>query len=236
MDLLRSGEYLSRVPVMVGSCRDEGNMCFVAAAPNNITDAELAPYLRKMQGNFSDAQIDAIKRVYDPAVYDYPSDLGNYSASWWTGLRIAADLNLGHCCVRKVARWLSRTGAPSVRAFIFAHPPLHEAISYPALAFHGSEIAYVFDVLNKTAPGDERDLAAAVSSYWVRFAASGDPNHPSAPAWPEYTSGGGETGDVDQRLATAAEGGVRSERGLRRAACDYWDAQGDAWAIPGAHC
>jgi len=65
---------------------------------------------------------------------------------------------------------------------------------------HASEVAYVFD--NLEAPrlfpdGSSPELASAnpaeqafadqVSSYWVNFARTGNPNGPGLPKWPELS-------------------------------------------------
>jgi carboxylesterase type B len=32
----------------------------------------------------------------------------------------------------------------------------------------------------------DRQLAAAITDYWVSFARTGNPNHPDLPSWPGY--------------------------------------------------
>jgi para-nitrobenzyl esterase len=81
-------------------------------------------------------------------------------------------------------------------------------------AFHGAEVPYAFDSLAKETwihrnEVDER-LADAMVGYWVRFAATGDPNGDGAPAWPVYNAETREHIIFDDRIETAS--GVRDER------------------------
>ena len=58
-------------------------------------------------------------------------------------------------------------------------------------AFHGGEISYAYNNLKFSnrpwLPGDYQ-LAEVMSSYWVNFAASGNPNGKELPEWKPYTS------------------------------------------------
>src|SRR5579863_124942 len=59
------------------------------------------------------------------------------------------------------------------------------------MAFHCSELAFVFDNTarceNMTGNGvAARALAAKMSEAWIHFAASGDPNHPGIPRWAPF--------------------------------------------------
>jgi len=70
-------------------------------------------------------------------------------------------------------------------------------------AFHTAEIAYVFNNINGKSgyvepffrttdttqrpwQDQDRKLADTMSSYWVSFATTGDPNRKSLPRWPVY--------------------------------------------------
>jgi para-nitrobenzyl esterase len=54
---------------------------------------------------------------------------------------------------------------------------------------HGAELPYVFDRHDAWLPVEEQDreLTEVVMDYWVRFAATGDPNLPGRPAWPVHS-------------------------------------------------
>ena len=66
-------------------------------------------------------------------------------------------------------------------------------------AYHGAEIPYVFDTHDAWLPTDavDLDLTRRMMGYWQSFAATGNPNHDDAPAWPRW--------DADARVQTLAE-------------------------------
>ncbi len=58
-------------------------------------------------------------------------------------------------------------------------------------AFHTSEVPYVFETLAKIErPWEPIDhqVADTVSSYWINFATSGDPNGKAVANWPAYNA------------------------------------------------
>jgi para-nitrobenzyl esterase len=91
--------------------------------------------------------------------------------------------------------WARTTTAAGSKAYLylFSHIPPHPRRN-ELKAFHASELPYVFDVLNAGDPREagfaytdvDRRLAAQMSSYWVNFVTTGDPNGKGLPHWAAY--------------------------------------------------
>ena len=78
------------------------------------------------------------------------------------------------------------------------------------------EMPYVFDHLDQQALPwrlQDRQLAAAMSTYWTNFAKSGDPNGPGLPTWPTFTASNGQAMQLGR---TIAPGPITDEADLRR--------------------
>ncbi|MEN3359522.1 MAG: para-nitrobenzyl esterase [Mycobacteriales bacterium] len=110
-----------------------------------------------------------------------------------------------------------------VYAYEFNDPAAPPFITDPALpqaAFHAAELAYLFGGASLT-PAQQR-LAGAMSGYWSRFIATGNPNGPRLPAWPRYVPAGAPGGPVDriQQLAPTAIGPIGTFAADHR--CQFW--------------
>jgi para-nitrobenzyl esterase len=91
------------------------------------------------------------------------------------------------------ARLQAATGQKPVYYYSFRQqPPFPAGSLYEGWgASHFAELWYVFDHLNQEPwrwTKADRRVAKEMSSYWVNFAKSGNPNGPSLPVWPRFTT------------------------------------------------
>ncbi|TFF40355.1 carboxylesterase/lipase family protein [Mucilaginibacter psychrotolerans] len=74
-------------------------------------------------------------------------------------------------------------------------------------AFHTGEVGYVFNnlkYLNRPFEPVDQQLADIISSYWVNFAESGNPNGPGLPPWPAYNSKDNQTMILSEKPAAVS--------------------------------
>ncbi|MEV5535066.1 carboxylesterase/lipase family protein [Streptomyces prunicolor] len=81
-------------------------------------------------------------------------------------------------------KWTRHTRQP-VYTYFWTHRPPGPDHDIRG-AYHGSEIAYVFDNPTPYWTDEDRAIGDTMSSYWANYAATGNPNGPGLPTWPAY--------------------------------------------------
>ncbi len=171
------------VDVLVGSTAEEGGFTAAFGGPP-MTAQAWNDGAAKRWGSLADAGLKAYPAATDEAAKAVSTRPFTDAMAWDMRLFAKDQAKLG----RKA--WLYR----------FAHRPPYEPGKPNLGPVHASDVAYVFDNLEKPhlfpdgaspalaagSPADQA-LAKQMSQYWVNFARTGDPNGPGLPKWPAYS-------------------------------------------------
>lgn len=225
LNVIARGQHPSKVPVIVGSCRDEMAIGYLNYPVPDETgfDQIFSQYL-------SGDDLKRLKELYAPeGSYPYPEAQGDYGRWWWESMSADTDKGLGHCSVRRLARHLLDGGSQAVFGYVFSQPTRSEVervfASGPGnvVVPHSTDVLYVFGA-SEQFQGGEAGLAGVMGAHWARFAAAGDPNVRGLGEWPRYDAAGDEVMEF-------AAGASTAQQGLRADACDFWDAYdgGPSW-------
>ncbi len=173
-------ELSKNIPLLVGTTKNE----FTPFMPGqkDQTMEQVKETLQKQYGDKSDAYMAAVKKAY-PNSTTQPS---NYTD---------IDLRFRQGAIRQ-ANQKATSGTAPVYMYLFAwQSPVNDGI-YKAM--HCMELAFVFDNISRceemTGGGKEAyALADKMSSAWINFAKTGNPNAKGLPHWPAYTPADGAT-------------------------------------------
>jgi len=229
-DLIAAGKFNRNATVLMGSCLDEFSLMINLLNLTTFVPTMTERQFDKILGYLGQDRLDAVKRLYDPSVYEYPSSLGLFSQWWWTAMRVATDngipfhgfpkgVALGHCSTRRVAENLVEHGTSKLYMYNFARSLLGGQVG------HGMDVPFIFKMNPELGvdPGN-KDLADAMIAYWVNFAATGTPSpadgHVVPLNWPAYSLQ--EKANLRFQATTFAKN-LTVEREYRKPVCDFWD-------------
>ncbi len=164
------------VPLLLGSNADE------ARALVDVSQVKAASFASDLEHSFGALPPPLI------AAYPYTTDQEAKQAR----LNLERDLRFGWD-MWAWARLQAGTGHSSVYYYSFRQqPPFPAGSVYEGWgASHYAELWYVFDHLDQEPwrwSEADRKVAEEMSSYWVNFAKSGNPNGPGLPPWPAFTN------------------------------------------------
>lgn len=166
------------IPMMVGSCLNEMAGFVTLSDPEYFsqTDEQVKERLTKMYGKYTDEYISAFKEAYpELKATDMP----------------IIDFKYRPQALKQVETKVSDGGAP-VWNYLFAY--YGSSLDGAMTATHCMELPYVFNNVTRAATMTGATLEAIrlgnfMSSAWINFARTGNPNVEGMPEWPAYTTG-----------------------------------------------
>jgi para-nitrobenzyl esterase len=163
------------VDILVGSNRDEGT--FFSRGPGNAEQ-----FSGTAKRRFTD-MADAYLKLY-PASSDAEAGTS----------QLASFRDEMGWHMREWAQLQSARGKGKAYLYFFTHVPPSAPGQPSRGATHTADLAYMFDnpAPNGTWTDTDKQLAETMSSYWVNFAATGDPNGKGLPEWPAFKAKSGD--------------------------------------------
>jgi len=209
LDALADGA-AAGVPLLVGVTRDEMRGFVYSAFDEPLTSEG---YRQQIELAFV-PDADAVLARYPVESYPSPTLALAAVLGDWGGA-------IGVCTVLETAEVAS--AHTEVFAYEFIEDSGRVDEGYPFGAYHGWDVPFLFEV---SIPGSQdppltpaqQSLSAAMVRQWARFAATGDPNGPRLPRWPEL-------GRTETVLGLAAAGTAPTPSAESHH-CDFWSTHG----------
>ncbi|HYL97469.1 MAG TPA: carboxylesterase family protein, partial [Blastocatellia bacterium] len=160
------------VPLIIGSNHNEGTILLRAIPMRNTQDYE-----------------NYVKRTFGP---DADAVLKLYPASDEKDTMSIADRVFSDRIAAGSEMFAESNARLNAKSYLYHFIKSSNAPRFKSLgAYHAAEIPYVFGANSEGYNFDETDkmLARTMSTYWVHFAATGDPNGTGLAEWPRVMHG-----------------------------------------------
>jgi para-nitrobenzyl esterase len=168
------------IPLMIGWNKDEFSL-FNAGAPwfGSLTEEQLAARSQAVAGEKSGALLDAYRELYP-----------DYSPTYLFNM-LFGDMRMFQGSVMLADRKAAQRGAPVYMYYLVWETPVGGGVFKSP---HTLDMPFMFNNVDKSVAitGDSpeaRQLENQMSSAWIAFARSGNPDNAQLPHWPAYSSG-----------------------------------------------
>jgi para-nitrobenzyl esterase len=172
----------ANVPMLIGTNETETTYLMGLSDPGlfSLNEADLRTRLKAYLKLADDSKVDGLIETYrKDRPHATPSGI-YFLVTTDRGMRLRA--------ITQAERKAGQHAAPAyMYLFTWQTPVMGGKLKSP----HGIEMAFVFDNIDKVTVrvgtgADLQPLADKVSSAWVAFARTGNPNHAGLPNWPPY--------------------------------------------------
>jgi para-nitrobenzyl esterase len=143
-----------------------------------------------------------------PLLEAYPCNIFDPNAGYEQLVAVLTDAFFT-CSSRRMLRAAAASQTEPVYRYLFTHP----------VAYHGVDVYYVFNAFDTSSYSPtpaEITLSHQMQSYWVNFAATGNPNGAGLPHWDAYDPGADNALALDTPI-----GGIS---GFGAVGCGVWDS------------
>jgi len=188
------------VPVIVGSNADEGTTFVPAQVPSTVDEFRI--FATMQYGDLASQFLEAYPVADDSEVRD--AFIAGIGDGWFTW---------------QMRMWARLTATGDAKAWLYHFtrvPPIADSETYGS--YHGAEIVYVmgnFHLASFTPQPEDELLAETMSSYWVNFAKTGNPNGEGLPGWPAY--------NYHSKIFMELGDTIRPDNFLLKKECDFFE-------------